>query len=219
MSQAHPHEPVDLLTDTVAAIMPPDQAAMAATRDHQARMTKPAGSLGALEELSVRLAGLAGHCPPPLPEPAAVAVFAADHGVHAQRVTPWPQEVTAQMVRNFLAGGAVVNAFAAQCGAQVVVVDVGVNAELEPGPGLLSRKVGRGTADFTAGPAMSGDEAAAGLRVGVRVGQGPLHGVGVAVTVGLAVGVAACQGRVELRSLDVRFAQLLGGADPVGVLG
>ncbi len=171
MSQAHPHEPVDLLTDTVAAIMPPDQAAMAATRDHQARMTKPAGSLGALEELSVRLAGLAGHCPPPLPEPAAVAVFAADHGVHAQRVTPWPQEVTAQMVRNFLAGGAVVNAFAAQCGAQVVVVDVGVNAELEPGPGLLSRKVGRGTADFTAGPAMSRDEAAAGLRVGVRVAR------------------------------------------------
>jgi len=171
MSQAHPQEPVDLLRETVAAIRPPDQAAMAATRDYQARMTKPAGSLGALEELSVRLAGLARQCPPPLPEPAAVAVFAGDHGVHAQGVTPWPQEVTAQMVRNFLAGGAVVNAFAAQCGAQVVVVDVGVAAELEPAPALLACKVARGTADFTTGPAMSRDEAVAGLQAGVRVAR------------------------------------------------
>src|SRR5437773_10434995 len=157
MSQAHPHEPVDLLTDTVAAIMPPDQAAMAATRDHQARMTKPAGSLGALEELSVRLAGLAGHCPPPLPEPAAVAVFAGDHGVHAQRVTPWPQEVTAQMVANFLAGGAVVNAFARQVGAAVTVVDVGVAASLAPAPGLVLAKIRPGTADMTTGPALTLD--------------------------------------------------------------
>ena len=73
----------------------------------------------------MQLAGLAGECPPPLPEPAAVAVFAGDHGVHAQGVTPWPQEVTAQMVANFLAGGAVVNAIAAQVGAEVCVVDVG----------------------------------------------------------------------------------------------
>src|SRR5437660_11741236 len=113
---------------------------MSAARDLQARLTKPAGSLGVLEELSVRLAGLAGECPPPLPEPAAVAVFAGDHGVHAQGVTPWPQEVTTQMVQNFLAGGAVVNAFAAQVGAEVVVVDVGVACtagEFDPVPGVL----------------------------------------------------------------------------------
>ncbi|WP_091654409.1 nicotinate-nucleotide--dimethylbenzimidazole phosphoribosyltransferase [Micromonospora pallida] len=103
---------------------------MAAARDLQARLTKPAGSLGTLEELSVRLAGLAGACPPPLPEPAAVAIFAGDHGVHAQGVTPWPQEVTAQMIGNFLAGGAVVNAFARQAGASVTVVDVGVATPL-----------------------------------------------------------------------------------------
>ncbi len=99
---------------------------------------------GALEDLSVRLAGLAGTCPPPLPEPAAVAVFAGDHGVHAQRVTPWPQEVTAQMVANFLAGGAVVNAFARQAGAAVTVVDVGVAAALEPAEGLLIAQGPRG---------------------------------------------------------------------------
>ena len=96
---------VNLIEETVAAIVPPDEAAMRDARDHQARLTKPPGSLGVLEEVSVRLAGLAGRCPPPLPAPAAVAVFAADHGVHAQGVTPWPQEVTAQMVANFLAGG------------------------------------------------------------------------------------------------------------------
>ncbi|WP_420117679.1 nicotinate-nucleotide--dimethylbenzimidazole phosphoribosyltransferase [Micromonospora sp.] len=119
-----------MLETTIAEIGPPDPMAMTAARDLQARLTKPAGSLGALEELSVRLAGLAGACPPPLPEPAAVAIFAGDHGVHAQRVTPWPQEVTAQMIGNFLAGGAVVNAFARQAGASVTVVDVGVAAPL-----------------------------------------------------------------------------------------
>src|SRR5512142_1920495 len=118
---------------------------MAAARELQARLTKPAGSLGDLEPLSVRLAGLFGTCPPPLPEPAAVAVFAGDHGVHAQGVTPWPQEVTAQMVANFLAGGAVVNAFARQADASVTVVDVAVAATLDPAPGLIDAKVRAGT--------------------------------------------------------------------------
>src|SRR5438270_12629233 len=144
---------------------------MAAARERQDRMTKPRGSLGALEDVSVRLAGLAGQCPPPLPEPACVAVFAADHGVHAQGVTPWPQEVTAQMVANFLAGGAVVNAFAAQAGAEVTVVDVGVAADLEAVPGLLPRKIARGTADFTAGPAMTRDQAMQALVTGLEVAR------------------------------------------------
>ncbi|HEV7708906.1 MAG TPA: nicotinate-nucleotide--dimethylbenzimidazole phosphoribosyltransferase, partial [Asanoa sp.] len=121
-----------LLAETVAAIRPLDAAAMAAAQARHATLTKPPGSLGSLEDLGVRLAGLAGTCPPPLPQPATVAVFAGDHGVHDQGVSPWPQEVTAQMVANFLAGGAVVNAFARQAGADVVVVDVGV-ATLLPG--------------------------------------------------------------------------------------
>jgi nicotinate-nucleotide--dimethylbenzimidazole phosphoribosyltransferase len=160
-----------LLDDVRAAITPLDSAAMTAARERLDRMTKPQGSLGALEEVSVRLAGLAGCCPPPMPEPAAVAIFAADHGVHAQGVTPWPQEVTAQMVANFLAGGAVVNAFAAQAGAEVVVVDVGVRAELDAAPGLLPRKIARGTADFTAGPAMTVRQAEAAISVGAEVAR------------------------------------------------
>ncbi|RKS77197.1 nicotinate-nucleotide-dimethylbenzimidazole phosphoribosyltransferase [Actinomadura pelletieri DSM 43383] len=161
--------PID---ETIAAIAPLDEAAMRDARDHQARLTKPPGSLGVLEEVSIKLAGLAGHCPPPLPEPAAVAVFAADHGVHAQGVTPWPQEVTAQMVANFLAGGAVVNAFAAQVGAAVTVVDVGVAADLEPAPALLRRKIAPGTADLTLGPAMTMDEVRGAVAVGIDVARG-----------------------------------------------
>jgi nicotinate-nucleotide--dimethylbenzimidazole phosphoribosyltransferase len=132
-------------------------------------MTKPPGSLGVLEDVAAQLAGIAGECPAPLPSPAAVAVFAGDHGVHAQGVTPWPQEVTAQMVANFVAGGAVVNAFAAQLGADVVVVDVGVAAPLDPAPGLLDRKVRPGTADLAVGPAMTLDEARRAVEVGIEV--------------------------------------------------
>jgi nicotinate-nucleotide--dimethylbenzimidazole phosphoribosyltransferase len=153
----------------VAAIRPLDVTAMTAARELQGRLTKPAGSLGQLEDLAVRLAGLAGRCPPPVPSRPVVAVFAGDHGVHAQRVTPWPQEVTAQMVANFLAGGAVVNAFARQIGADVVVVDVGVASPVELHDGLWVRRVRSGTADFSREPAMTRDEAQAALEVGAQV--------------------------------------------------
>ena len=83
-----------------------------------------------------------GACPPPLPEPVAVAVFAADHGVHAQGVSPWPQEVTAQMVGNLAAGGAVVCALARQVGATVRVVDVGVAVDLPDTPGGVGAQGG-----------------------------------------------------------------------------
>jgi nicotinate-nucleotide--dimethylbenzimidazole phosphoribosyltransferase len=164
-------EAVDPLAEVIAAIMPLDEQAVAQARQRQDKMTKPRGSLGELEDVSIRLAGLAGTCPPPLPEPACVAVFAGDHGVHAQDVTPWPQEVTAQMVANFLAGGAVVNAFAAQAGCEVTVVDVGVATDLDVVPGLLPRKIGHGTADFTAGPAMTRDQAVAALTAGIEVAR------------------------------------------------
>ncbi len=163
--------PVSLLADTTSAIGPLDAEAVSQARDRQQALTKPAGSLGVLEDVSVQLAGLAGECPPPLPEPAVVAVFAADHGVHAQGVTPWPQEVTAQMVANFLASGAVVNAIAAQAGADVCVVDVGVAADLPAAPGLLPRKIRPGTADMTAGPAMSRAEAERAVEVGIETAR------------------------------------------------
>jgi len=164
-------QPASLLGDTIAAVGPLDPEAVAQARERQEALTKPSGSLGVLEHVSVQLAGLAGECPPPMPEPAVVAVFAGDHGVHAQGVTPWPQEVTAQMVANFLASGAVVNAIAAQAGVEVCVVDVGVAADLPDAPGLLPRKIRPGTADMTAGPAMSRDEALRAIEVGIETAR------------------------------------------------
>jgi nicotinate-nucleotide--dimethylbenzimidazole phosphoribosyltransferase len=163
--------PASLIADTIAAIGPLDAEAVAQARERQEALTKPSGSLGVLEQVSVQLAGLARECPPPLPEPAVVAVFAGDHGVHAQGVTPWPQEVTAQMVANFLASGAVVNAIAAQAGAEVCVVDVGVAADLPAAPGLLPRKIRPGTADMTMGPAMTRDEALRAVEVGIETAR------------------------------------------------
>ncbi|MFE3459563.1 nicotinate-nucleotide--dimethylbenzimidazole phosphoribosyltransferase [Nocardiopsis aegyptia] len=164
-------EPTSLMEETITAIGGLNPRAVEEARDRQNRMTKPPGSLGVLEEVSVQLAGLAGECPPPIPEPAAVAVFAGDHGVHAQGVTAWPQEVTAQMVQNFLEGGAVVNAFAEQVGAEVTVVDVGVVGDLPRAAGLLPRKVARGTADFTQGPAMTRAQALQALEGGIEVAR------------------------------------------------
>ncbi|WP_018786936.1 nicotinate-nucleotide--dimethylbenzimidazole phosphoribosyltransferase [Micromonospora sp. CNB394] len=188
-----------MLESTVAAIRPLDEAAMAAARELQGRLTKPAGSLGALEPLSVRLAGLAGACPPPLPEPAAVAIFAGDHGVHAQGVTPWPQEVTAQMIANFLAGGAVVNAFARQAGASVTVVDVGVATPIpgagaegpgDPtGPRLVAANVRPGTRDMTVTAAMTRDEARVAVETGIRVaGELIDAGAGILLTGDMGIG-------------------------------
>ena len=133
------------------------------------RLAKPRGALGRLEEVGVRLAAIAGACPPPVPEPALVAVFAGDHGVVEEGVTPWPQEVTAQMVAAFCAGGAAVNVLARHVKADVVVVDVGVAADLAPAPRLLLRKVRHGTANLAAGPAMTVDEARQALDVGAEV--------------------------------------------------
>jgi nicotinate-nucleotide--dimethylbenzimidazole phosphoribosyltransferase len=160
-----------LLDETIAAIHGLDGEAVSAARQRQDSLTKPRGSLGVLEDLSVQLSGLAGSCPPPAPEPAAVAVFAADHGVHAQGVTPWPQEVTGQMVGNFLAGGAVINAIANEVGARVVVVDIGVAAELDEYPNLIARKVRLGTADMTVEPSMSRDEATQAIEAGIAVAR------------------------------------------------
>ncbi|MFC4949896.1 nicotinate-nucleotide--dimethylbenzimidazole phosphoribosyltransferase [Pseudonocardia sp. GCM10023141] len=165
-------DPLDLLAETVAAITPPDAAARAAAADRLDRMTKPPGSLGRVEAVAVTLAGIAGQCPAPIPEPAAVAVFAADHGVHAQGVTPWPQEVTAQMVANFTAGGAVVNAFARRVGAEVCVVDIGVASPLPADlPGLLPRRIADGTADLSQGPALTREQAVAAVEVGIETAR------------------------------------------------
>ena len=154
-----------------ARVAPLDLAAMADAAALDLRLTKPRGSLGRLEALGAQLCGIAGECPPPLPAPAAVAVFAGDHGVVAEGVTPWPQEVTAQMVANFCSGGAAISVLARQMGARVLVVDVGVAAVLEEQPGLSARKVAPGTANLAVRPAMTADQALAALDVGADIAR------------------------------------------------
>jgi len=151
---------------TGLAPRPVDDAAAAAARARHNRLTKPPGSLGRLEDLGVQLAAIARCCPPPVPEPAVVTVFAGDHGVLEEGISPWPQAVTAQMVANFTAGGAAVNVLADRVGARVMVVDVGVASPLPDLPGLRRAKVRAGTANLARGPAMTRDEAMAALQVG-----------------------------------------------------
>ncbi|MFC7886872.1 nicotinate-nucleotide--dimethylbenzimidazole phosphoribosyltransferase [Streptomyces sp. NPDC057376] len=204
-------EPHDLLAETVAQIRPLDAKALGEAWERQKRMTKPAGALGMLEIISAQLSGLSRQCPPPIPEPAAVAVFAGDHGVHAQGVTPWPQEVTAQMVANFLGGGAVCNAFATQVGAEVCVVDVGVATDLPATPGLLPRKVRAGTSDMTAGPAMTREEAKQAIEVGIETARDLVAAGNKALLTG-EMGIANTTASAALISVFT-------GADPAEVTG
>jgi nicotinate-nucleotide--dimethylbenzimidazole phosphoribosyltransferase len=157
------------LADARRALGPLTEAAAAASLEHQDRLTKPAGSLGRLEQLGAQLAAIAGQSPPPEPNPAAVAIFAADHGVATAGVTPWPQEVTAQMVGNFAAGGAAINVIARCTGASVHVVDIGVAADVSGLETVIHRKVREGTADLSRGPAMTIAEAHAALDAGAEV--------------------------------------------------
>ncbi|MEU9342231.1 nicotinate-nucleotide--dimethylbenzimidazole phosphoribosyltransferase [Streptomyces sp. NPDC048278] len=204
-------DPHDLLAETVASVRPLDAKALGEAWERQKRMTKPAGALGMLEIISAQLSGLSRQCPPPIPEPAAVAIFAGDHGVHAQGVTPWPQEVTAQMVANFLGGGAVCNAFASQVGAEVCVVDVGVAAELPATPGLLPRKVRAGTSDMTTGPAMTREEAKQAIEVGIETARDLVAAGNKALLTG-EMGIANTTASAALISVFT-------GADPAEVTG
>lgn len=153
---------------TLAAIKPLDETAMQAARQRQNELTKPPGSLGRLEELSVKLAGIQSRVRPTV-ERKTIVVMAADHGVAQEGVSAYPAEVTPQMVLNFLQGGAAINVFARQVGAQVLVVDLGVAADLPPHPALLNCKVGYGTANLAQGPAMTTEQALAAICQGIEV--------------------------------------------------
>lgn len=142
-----------------------DQAALEAARARQGQLTKPPGSLGMLEDIAIRLAGMQGREKPGL-EKVRIAIFAADHGVAAEGVSAFPQAVTGQMILNFAHGGAAISVLAKEQGAELEVVDVGSVAELPSLPGVVVQKAGQGTANFRRGPAMSQDQLGAALQAG-----------------------------------------------------
>ncbi|HVA25736.1 MAG TPA: nicotinate-nucleotide--dimethylbenzimidazole phosphoribosyltransferase [Chloroflexota bacterium] len=150
---------MSLLDDTIAAVEPLDEAAMAAARARQDTLTKPQGALGRLEDVSVRLAGMTGQAIPRIGRKV-VLVFAADHGVTAEGVSAYPSEVTPQMVANFAAGGAAINVLARHVGAEVRVVDMGV---------------GQPTGNIARGPAMSREQALACVERGIAVANEEIH--------------------------------------------
>jgi nicotinate-nucleotide--dimethylbenzimidazole phosphoribosyltransferase len=157
-----------LLASTIEKIKPLDKSAMEQARARQDSLTKPPGSLGRLEELSIQLAGIQGR---PLPQikDKAIITMAADHGVVAEKIGNWPQDVTAQMVANFLRGGAGINIIARQTGARVIIVDMGVASDLKPEPGLISRKIACGTQNMANGPAMTGKQAIQVIEAGIEL--------------------------------------------------
>ena len=158
----------DRLTALLARIGPLDADAQDAARARQDSLTKPRGSLGRLEDLSIQLAGIMGKAQPAISDKA-IITMAGDHGVAAEGVSAYPQEVTPQMVLNFLRGGAAINVLARHVGARVVVVDMGVASDLEPHPDLVVRKVAHGTGNIARGPAMSREQAVSAILAGAEV--------------------------------------------------
>ncbi|WP_274363442.1 nicotinate-nucleotide--dimethylbenzimidazole phosphoribosyltransferase [Paenibacillus thermotolerans] len=157
---------IERLRDIAARIEPLDEEWIRRARSRLDSLTKPQGSLGELEAIAARMAGIHRTLQPPV-SPKAVIVMAADHGVCEEGVSAYPQAVTEQMVRNFLAGGAAVNVLARSAGADVVCVDMGVIADIGH-PGLSVLKPARGTANMTKGPAMSVEEALRAIEAGIR---------------------------------------------------
>src|SRR5574340_133896 len=160
------------INEAIAAIKPLDAAAMQAARERQDTLTKPLGSLGRLEDISVQVAGIQGR-PRPGVSSKVVFVMAGDHGCVAEGVSAYPQEVTPQMVANFARGGAAINVLARHVGVRVIVVDMGVAGDCA-GEQIITRKVGPGTRNFAVGPAMTVEEARQCLETGIELFEAEL---------------------------------------------
>ncbi len=160
----------EAIDKTLEAIEPVSTRALEGAQAHLDRLTKPVGSLGRLEELARRYAAIRSPSAPVIRNKT-VFVFAADHGVAQEGVSAYPAEVTPQMVLNFLNAGAAINALAAHAGAEVVVVDVGVDHDFGPLPGLLNRKIARGTQNMAEGPAMTRQQAERAVVTGIELAR------------------------------------------------
>jgi len=159
---------MDLLTQTIKNIGPLDKAAMEKAKARQDQLTKPAGSLGRLEALSIQIAGIQGKASPEIKNKAMITM-AGDHGVVDEKVGNWPREVTAQMVDNFLNGGAGINVLARQAGARIVFVDTGVASDLKPDKQLIVRKIDYATKNMCKGPAMTEAQAVKAIEAGIEI--------------------------------------------------
>ena len=156
------------LQTIIDALRPPDAVVHRAAVQRLAEQARPQGSLGVLEPVAARLAAIAGTLDVRLRNKV-IVTCAGDHGVVAEGVSLFPQEVTARMVYNFVEGGASISVLAAHAGATVRVADLGVNFDFEPALPIFHKKIGKGTANFTRGPAMSRDEAIRSVAAGIEI--------------------------------------------------
>ncbi|MDP6460120.1 MAG: nicotinate-nucleotide--dimethylbenzimidazole phosphoribosyltransferase [Candidatus Hydrothermarchaeota archaeon] len=201
------------LERTISKIKSVDKESMKLAKDRQDTLTKPPGSLGMLEELSIRVAGIQAKALPEIKHKA-VITMAGDHGVVDEGVSAYPREVTSQMVYNFIRGGAGINVLARHMGARIIVVDMGVAADLnlEDGEAFRSKKIAYGTDNFIKGPAMSREDAVRSIEVGIEVVEGEVNkGLDILATGDMGIGnttpssaiVAAITGR-EVRRVTGR---------------
>ncbi|HEX2988003.1 MAG TPA: nicotinate-nucleotide--dimethylbenzimidazole phosphoribosyltransferase [Chloroflexota bacterium] len=208
------------LDRVLASIQSLEESAMEAARQRQNQLTKPTGSLGRLEDLAVQLAGITGQVQPRLPRKA-VVVMAGDHGVTADGVSAYPAEVTPLMVLNFLKGGAAINVLARQAGARVVVVDVGVAADLPPHEALVSRKVAKGTRNLAIEPAMTPEEARRAIQVGIEVLESEVaKGLDVVATGEMGIGNTTPSSAIVAVLTGLPVAEVAGrgtGVDDAGL--
>ncbi|MBI1921375.1 MAG: nicotinate-nucleotide--dimethylbenzimidazole phosphoribosyltransferase [Geobacter sp.] len=179
---------MDLLNETLAKIQPVNPDCLAQAQAALDNKTKPLGSLGRLEEFGRRFAAISGNLSPDT-EKKVIFTFAGDHGIVEEGISAFPKEVTPQMVFNFLRGGAGVNVLARHSGAEVRVVDVGVDYDFDPQPGLIVRKVAKGTKNFVQGPAMTREEAIAAMEVGISLAfEAKAEGVAMVGTGEMGIG-------------------------------
>lgn len=158
----------DKLKQIIGEIKPLDEQAMQEARARQDELTKPRGSMGMLEEVSVQIAGIKGEVRPSI-DNKAIFTLAGDHGITAEGVSAYPAEVTPQMVFNFLSGGAAINVLAKRAGARVIVADLGVNFDFDPEFSPVDRKIAKGTDNMAQGPAMTRDQAIASVMAGIEL--------------------------------------------------
>jgi nicotinate-nucleotide--dimethylbenzimidazole phosphoribosyltransferase len=176
------------INQVIADIKPLDERAMAGAQERQDHLTKPQGSLGQLESLSIQVAGIKGD-PRPRIKDKVIFTLAGDHGVTKEGVSAYPSEVTPQMVYNFLRGGAAINVLARQVGARVIVADLGIASVLQRHPQLKDKKVGLGTRNMAEGPAMSRAEAIRSIEAGMELVEEELtRGVDVLGTGDMGIG-------------------------------
>lgn len=179
---------MDIVKETLSRIRPVSPELLQQAQVRLDNKTKPQGSLGRLEEFARRIVAISGDQNPDVSKKV-VFTFAGDHGVTEEGVSLFPREVTPQMVLNFLSGGAGINVLARHVGADVRVVDVGVDYDFKDMAGLIHKKVARGTQNFTTGPAMTRDETVAALTVGIELAdQCRMEGVGLVGTGEMGIG-------------------------------